>query len=185
MPIPKVLLSLLCASVVSSCTLRPVKEPASVSVADVVQEVEATLNKVRAKNKNIGWKSVELTLETVAKKGASSSIDFWVVSAEASITQSVTQTVYYKLIPKPAFDTSKAPQSVSDQLSEAILKADSDLHQALAHSQTLTSQDSSVSIKFAVETSATGGAKVELVPVTVGAKGTVGKTAAHTIKITF
>ncbi len=168
----------------SGCAMLPGNEPQSIPVAHVVEEIKLTLAKVAKKDPGFKFKSAELTLETVFKKGATTGIDFWIVSSEASVSNSMTQQAYYKLTQSEAKVGLKAAEvSLSDQMSDAILKA----KQAITNAElgTLINSESAVLLKFVVEKSATSGAKVELVPVKVGVKGSVSKSASHTIKITF
>ena len=181
----RALLSIACTLLISGCSLLPPREPEAIPLSTVVAEVESALHKVELLNNSIKWKSAELTLETIAKDGKTGSIEFWVVSAEASITRTSTQTISYKLVPNPAAAGWKGTKTLSDELCDAIVRADADIRAALPKGSSLTSDQSSVSLKFAVETSKTAGGKVELTPVKLGGKTSRGKTAAHTIKITF
>lgn len=130
--------------------------------------------------------SAEVSLETVLKQVDSTSADFWIITAEASVTDAVTQTLTFKLEKRPTVPKSVAAPQISEALRRAIEDAQEDLSKALK-GRDLQLAQLSAAIKFAVEVTKSGsvGTEIKIVPITIGSKKTFANSAAHTIKLNF
>jgi hypothetical protein len=173
------------------CALLPEREPAEVSIASLVNEVQRTLDLVKqSREMNAeglpGFESAEVTLETVGKLSTTNKLEFWVISAKGSVSDARTQTVAFKLVPRCAQPESAASSMPpSDLLARAIVLTARDIGAAVEESSTLSPASLSATIKFVVETTASGGPTIKLTPVTLGTEISHTRSVGNTIKINF
>lgn len=172
----------------SGCALVKVKEPEQITVAQVVSEVTKALQEVNSKRPELYklFESAEITLETVAQTEDTGEIKLLVISAHSSITHSMAQTIYYKLIPPVAMGITKdAGKNISGALAQAIVRASTEIDGALAGRKDLELKALSGTVKFEVTKAAGGGLEVEVIPVTLSGGHSTSKGVSHSITLNF
>jgi hypothetical protein len=164
-----------------------VKLTQEIQVSEVVKEIQETLQELSEKPQaNVPrFESAEISLETVTKQESGGEFKLLVISIGSSISNSMVQTVYYKLVPPTPKLGVAENKDISRELGKAIIKAAQEINAALKPGANLELKQLSATVKFEVEKTSSGGVEVEVAPVTLGGTATKSRGASHSVTLNF
>lgn len=162
----------------------------AVAIEAVIRQVADALERVAARRKDLQipkFKSVDLTLQTVAEKQGGAKIKLWVISFGATRDYKQTQEVVIHLTPP----TGKGPVnvgavSITEALESAVISAAEGAQNAGTKDYPLSFSGLTVTLAFVVQNDLSGGASIPIItPITAEISGKVSNSNTQTLKITF
>jgi hypothetical protein len=171
-----------------SSSVSPGEQP--VAIGTVIRQVADALERVEAQRKELQipkFKSVDLTLQTVADKQGGVKLKLWMISLGATREYKQTQELVIHLTPP----TGKAPLSVgaisvTEALESTIISAAQGAQNAGTKDYPLSFSGLTVTLAFVVQNELSGGASIPIItPVTAELSGKVDKANTQTLKVTF
>jgi hypothetical protein len=183
--VPAALWTLACAS----STKPPSAPEEGADLAAVVEGIQQALREAGA-NPVAGfppWKSVTVKLQTEATRSVGGEIQVYVVSLGSRYTAESVSSIELKMVPPDE----KALRGIrpTGELREALARA---IHLAQVGAAKAATGDPpfgiarvEIELKFGVEVSGAGGAKVAFVPLSVDVSGKLGKNEVQTITLVF
>jgi hypothetical protein len=185
--------ALLAAAVcAASRCATPAPEPGGndgARLESVIDSVREALNEAQTNNVP-GFpplKSVTLKLQTIASRSAGGQVQFLVFSLGTRYASDAASTVELEMVPPKTREAESliAGPDLKEALAQAINLAKVGVMKASKGSPPLVMKNISIDLKFAVETQASGGATVTLVPVGIDASGRISREKAHTVSLVF
>jgi hypothetical protein len=185
-----VIVAFACHGFAQTAAAPPLTDKNAVAIETVIKQVADALDQVEAKRKELKipkFKSVDLTLQTVAEKQAGAKIKLWVISFGGTHDYKQTQEVVIHLGPPSA----KAPVkvgavNVTEALQSTIISAAQGAQNAGTTDYPLDFTGLTVTLAFVVQNELSGGVTIPIItPVTLDLSGKVNKSNTQTLKITF
>jgi hypothetical protein len=167
----------------------PVSAPSSQGgeLADVVDAIQQALGQA-AGAEVPGFpplKSATVKLQTEAGRSVGGEIAVYVFTLGATRASETASTIELKMKPPASPRKGLRPEELRDALARAIHMAELGAARAAAGEPPFLMEEVAIDLKFTVEASGEGGAKVRLVPLGVEASGGIHKNQIHTITLVF
>jgi len=130
--------------------------------------------------------SVTLTLQTTAAKQVGGQIKLWVITLGKKWEKGKSQEVVIQLTPpSPNSPRSVAGESLTAALESTIVSAVEGVQNVGTQELPLKFTGLQASISFAVKKGTSGGAKIELLPISADFSGDISTTAVQNITVVF
>jgi hypothetical protein len=130
--------------------------------------------------------SVTLTLQTTVAKQVGGQIKLWVITLGKKWEKAKSQEVVIQLTPpSPSSPRTVAGESLTAALESTIVSAVEGVQNAGTPELPLKFTGLQASISFAVKKGTSGGARIELLPISADFSGDLSTTAVQNIKVVF
>jgi len=171
----------------AASTPAPAPSSQGGELADVVEAIQQALGQAAA-SEVPGFpplKSVIVKLQTEVGRSVGGEIAVYVFTLGASRASETASTIELKMKPPGPSPKGVRPAELRDALARAIHMAELGAAKAAAGEPPFVMEEVAIDLKFTVEASGEGGAKVRLVPLGVEASGGIHRNQVHTITLVF